>query len=173
MSESTRPKPDDGLDPLDRPRALGLIIKRHGRRYVKPTAPTRIEIFRERTGEVEAWEIIAWVPRYSEFVAWRRDTRNDNRLKAKEFEADGYGVFQDVAVTFVDRWDDEPIEYEDDPGGPRDPDGADEDGFLRSLGLDLADPNRSEPAKPGSTPPEPPDARGGAAFPPGADGQSA
>lgn len=147
--EATRPPEDAGLDPADRARALGLIFGRHGREHVLPTFPTRVEIYRARTGMVEAWEAIAWLVQRSAFIIWRRDTNFDGRLKAKEVEPDARGCLDGVRVSIADRWTVEPV-YEEESAPPV-PQQADET-FLRTLDLGLTEPNSAQLAKLGKKP---------------------
>jgi hypothetical protein len=158
QDETPRPSHDAGLDPADRPRALGLIFKRHGRKHVRPTVPTRVTIFRSRTGVAEAWEIVAWIPFRSEFVAWRRDINYDHRLKAKEFVAECENSFDEVPVPAADRWTDEPMDEPEDPFPPDDPSRRDtsEESFLQALDLGLTEPNSATLARYGNSPPESP-----------------
>lgn len=143
MTEPPLPTEDDkGLNPVDRPRALGLIFKRHGRENVRPTVPTTVEIFRDRTGMLESWEVIAWLPRHSEFVAWRRDTNYDRRLKAKELFSDSGQDLDGTPVAFADIWNYEPIDDDDHPSPDDDP--TSEETFLRALDLGLTEPNSAQ-----------------------------
>jgi hypothetical protein len=110
MSGTPNAERDDGLRRSDRGRALALIFKYHGRQFLKPTVPTRVEIFRLRTGMIEAWEIVAWVPVTSEYLAWRRDTNQDNRLKSKGFYLEDFMDYETISVPLAEEWDVEPIE---------------------------------------------------------------
>jgi hypothetical protein len=113
MSETPYPEDDDGLRSRDRARALSLIFKSQGRENLRPTVPTRVEVFRRRTGMIEAWEVIAWLPLTSEFLAWRRDTNNDGRLKAKGFLAEDLMDYDDSPVPLTEEWEFEPVDYEE------------------------------------------------------------
>lgn len=144
---------DEGLDPSDRPRTLRLLFKRHGRECVEPTVPTRVEILRTRTGMIEAWEVIAWLPLSSEYVAWRRDTNYDGRLKAKEFFAEDDGNFEGHPIDLAEEWTDEPAE--DDEEIVINPEPApilDEGTFLQVLDLGLTEPNSEDLARLGKKP---------------------
>ncbi len=146
---------DDALDPADRPRTLQLLFKRHGRESVEPTVPTPVEILRARTGEVETWEVIAWLPLSREFVAWRRDIHLDGRLKAKEFFADEEGGFEGTPIEMADHWTDEPAVDDDEPIRKEEsPAILDEKTFLKALDLGLTEPNSEQLAKLGKRPPE-------------------
>src|SRR5262245_21115083 len=120
MAETLHTSDDEGIERGDRPRALGLIFRRHGRENVRPTVPTRVQIYRDRTSRTEAWEVIAWLPVHGEFVVWRRDTHLDFRLKAKEFAADLDGRFAGLPIPLADQWDDEPLDDEEDEPPPSD-----------------------------------------------------
>jgi hypothetical protein len=159
MAETSQPPEDHGLNPADRPRALGLIFKRYGRKTVRPTVPTRVTIYRDRTGVVETWEVIAWVPRRQEYIAWRRDTNVDHHLKAKEFPADDDLRLEGHHIPRTDRWTDEPIDEEVEPirMGAANRDDLNDETFLQVLDLGLTDPNSIDLARLGNEPPEPPE----------------
>lgn len=144
----------DGLDPMDRTRTLELLFRRHGRQNLQPTVPTRVEILRARTGEIEPWEVIAWLPLTSEFVAWRRDVHLDQRLKAKEFHPDEEGGLEGTPIERADHWDDEPAAEGEEEGiedGPPPPI-EDERTFLKALDLGLTEPNSEQLARLGRRP---------------------
>lgn len=147
---------DEGLSPQDRPRALGLIFRRYGGERLRPTVPTRVEIYRDRTDQVEIWEVIAWMPARCEFIAWRRDTNHDHRLKAKELAEDDAGHCDGIPITPADRWADTPIHDEDDRPPSDQPPGAPEEAetFLQALDLGLTEPNSAELEKYGNSPPD-------------------
>ena len=148
MSQRSDIDREDGLDPADRPRVLGLIFKHHGRENLRPTVPVAVPIRRSRTGRVELWEVIAWMPLTSEFLVWRRDVDGDNRLKAKELAADGRRL-DGIPIEFSEEWTDEPVEYlrEAPSMGETDTPPKSRKAALRDLILGLTDPNGEQPQR--------------------------